>query len=125
MGWRRFLLVLYLSILPNPGNDATQYVSPLYSLPNTEFLVGQTRYHSRVTDREEWLPVSIGVIASKHNDIMLAELIQEMYHSSGIDTSVKTGATAFALDGSTSGKTENTNEDNGRQLGFQQPLLNL
>lgn len=39
--------------------------------------------------------MSIGVTASKDNDIMLAELIQEMYHSTGMNTSVMTGQTAF------------------------------
>jgi hypothetical protein len=66
--------------------------------------------HSRVTDKEEWLPVSLGVIALKDKDIQLAELIQEMYHSIGLNTTVMTGRTAFEVQKKKVGKAEDINE---------------
>ncbi|KFZ23395.1 hypothetical protein V502_02124 [Pseudogymnoascus sp. VKM F-4520 (FW-2644)] len=80
------------------------YISSCSQAPEMMLPIGQTRYKSRVTGAEEWLPVSIGVIASKDNDIMLAELIQEMYHSSGLNTSVMTGRTAFEMQDKAVGK---------------------
>jgi hypothetical protein len=72
-----------------------------------------------VTDNEEWLLVSLGVIASKDNDIQLAELIQEMYHSIGLNTTVMTGRTAFEIQEKKIGEAVDINEQGS---GFQGPL---
>ncbi|KFY97379.1 hypothetical protein V500_02097 [Pseudogymnoascus sp. VKM F-4518 (FW-2643)] len=100
------------------------YISSCSQAPEMMLPIGQTRYKSRVTGTEEWLPVSIGVIASKDNDIMLAELIQEMYHSSGLNTSVMTGRTAFEMQDKAVGKAKDASEE-GRQLGLEKPLVDL
>ncbi|KAI9051473.1 hypothetical protein LZ554_004519 [Drepanopeziza brunnea f. sp. 'monogermtubi'] len=71
-------------------------ISPYAQAPEMILPIGQTRYHSRVTDSGEWLPVSIGIIAAQ-NDIFLAEVVQEMYRSTGTNTTVMTGKTAFEV----------------------------
>ncbi len=76
-----------------------------------------------MTDKEEWLPVGLGVIASKDNDIQLAEFIQEMYHSIGLNTTVMAGRTAFEVQEKKKGKAEGVNEQgSGLQKPFQLDL---
>ncbi|KAJ5050578.1 uncharacterized protein L3040_002455 [Drepanopeziza brunnea f. sp. 'multigermtubi'] len=50
-------------------------ILPYAQAPETILPIGQTRNHSRVTDSEEWLPVSNGIIASQNNDIFRTEAV--------------------------------------------------
>ena len=60
-------------------------------------IVGQTPYHSKVTVREEWLPVAVGIVGAKGDDTMLPTLIKEVLQNINMETSVRVGETAYEV----------------------------
>lgn len=73
------------------------YISPYAQAPEFILPIGQTKFYSRVTEREEWLPVSIGIIGAKDSDIALVTLIRDLLKESGLPTTTLTGQTAFPV----------------------------
>ncbi|KAJ5929900.1 amidase [Penicillium verhagenii] len=60
-------------------------------------MIGQTTYHSRVTKREEWLPVAIGIIGPRGTDAAFTAFIQETLLAAKLPTTVDVGRTAFKV----------------------------
>ena len=59
--------------------------------------IGQTSFFSKVTKKEEWLPVSIGIIGARHSDPSLIGVVHDVIRFSGMEREVQTGETAFEV----------------------------
>ena len=70
-------------------------LAPFAKAPEAILPIGQTSYISRVTNREEWLPASIGVVGARGGDKHLLLLLKDMMEITGMQTSVQDGRTAF------------------------------
>jgi len=78
------------------ANYASQMQATYAAVPDYSVPIGSRKYVSRITQREEELPVSIGIIAGAGCDHMLADLIVDMGESvEAFRTTVKTGRTLW------------------------------
>jgi Asp-tRNA(Asn)/Glu-tRNA(Gln) amidotransferase A subunit family amidase len=74
-----------------PGNQmAVMAALPDYTVP-----IGERTYFSRVTERNETLPVTIGIIAAAGCDHMLMDLIADLADEGIINGEVKTGSSMY------------------------------
>ena len=72
-------------------------ISPFARAPEMIIPIGQTSFLSKVTKREEWLPVSLGVIGARGSDVSLPALLQDFVHAMQLPTTVEVGERAFPL----------------------------
>ena len=77
-------------------------ISPFAHAPEMIVPIGQTRFYSKVTQREEWLPVSLGVIGARGSDVSLPALLQDFLHTMRLPTTVAVGERIFPLQSSPS-----------------------
>jgi hypothetical protein len=77
-----------------PFGFAPRYWSVMSETPDLVITVGQTAYHSDVTNHAEYLPVTMNLMAAKGCDSMLLNLAVDLVDV-GILQSVKTGASAI------------------------------
>lgn len=89
-------------------------VAPFARAPEAILPIGQTPYRSRVTNREEWLPASIGVVGARGSDANLLSLLQDMMETADLQTSVQVGRTPFTT--RCSSDTQNLLVQNGLSL---------
>jgi Asp-tRNA(Asn)/Glu-tRNA(Gln) amidotransferase A subunit family amidase len=74
-----------------PGNQmAVMAALPDYTVP-----IGERTYYSRVTERNETLPVTIGIIAAAGCDHMLVDLVADLADEGIIKGEVKTGRSMY------------------------------
>jgi hypothetical protein len=74
-----------------PGNQmAVMAALPDYTVP-----IGECTYFSRVTERNETLPVTIGIIAAAGCDHMLMDLVADLADEGIINGEVKTGRSMY------------------------------
>ncbi|EAT79943.2 hypothetical protein SNOG_12645 [Parastagonospora nodorum SN15] len=74
-----------------PGNQmAVMAALPDYTVP-----IGEQTYHSRVTERNETLPVTIGIVAAAGCDHMLMDLVADLADAGIIAGEVKTGSSMY------------------------------
>jgi Asp-tRNA(Asn)/Glu-tRNA(Gln) amidotransferase A subunit family amidase len=74
-----------------PGNQmAVMAALPDYTVP-----IGERTYYSRVTERNETLPVTIGIIAAAGCDHMLMDLVADLVNEGIIAGEVKTGSSMY------------------------------
>ncbi|KAL7924435.1 amidase signature domain-containing protein [Trichoderma austrokoningii] len=66
--------------------------------PEVILPIGQTPYHSRLTKRQEWLPVAIGLVGARGTDAALTSFIKDTVKAAKLPTTVNVGQTAFSLD---------------------------
>ena len=72
-------------------------ISPFAQAPEMIIPIGQTSFISKVTKREEWLPVSLGVIGARGSDVSLPVLLQDFMHAMQLPTTVEVGERVFPL----------------------------
>ena len=72
-------------------------ISPFARAPEMIIPIGQTPFLSKVTKREEWLPVSIGDVGARGSDVSLPALLQDFMHAMQLPITVEVGETAFPL----------------------------
>ena len=77
-----------------PTGFSNGRISVLTEIPDIVVPIGQVPYHSTITGRTEYLPVTISLMAAKGCDYMLLNLIEGL-SDAGIISGVKVGATAF------------------------------
>ena len=84
---------------PNWAGYGWQYymISPFAHAPEMIIPIGQTPFISKVTKREEWLPVSLGVIGARGSDVSLPALVQDFMHAMQMPTTVEVGERLFPL----------------------------
>jgi Asp-tRNA(Asn)/Glu-tRNA(Gln) amidotransferase A subunit family amidase len=74
-----------------PGNQmAVMAALPDYTVP-----IGERTYFSRVSERNETLPVTIGIVAAAGCDHMLMDLVAELADEGIITSEVKTGSSMY------------------------------
>ncbi|KAH6507784.1 hypothetical protein HBI56_147440 [Parastagonospora nodorum] len=74
-----------------PGNQmAVMAALPDYTVP-----IGERTYYSRVTEHNETLPVTIGIVAAAGCDHMLMDLVADLADAGIIAGEVKTGSSMF------------------------------
>lgn len=76
------------------GYPGTQ-MSVLAALPDYTVPIGERTYFSRITEREESLPVTIGIIAAEGCDGMLMDLVADLADSGVLVGEVKTGSSMY------------------------------
>ncbi|OAL03478.1 amidase signature enzyme [Phaeosphaeriaceae sp. SRC1lsM3a] len=74
-----------------PGNQ----MSVMAALPDYTVPIGERTYYSRVTERNETLPVSIGIVAAQGCDQMLMDLVADLSDEGIIVGEVKTGTSMY------------------------------
>jgi hypothetical protein len=74
-----------------PGNQ----MSVLAALPDYTVPIGERTYTSRVTERNETLPVTIGMVAAAGCDHMLMDLVAELSDAGIIAEKVETGSSIY------------------------------
>jgi Asp-tRNA(Asn)/Glu-tRNA(Gln) amidotransferase A subunit family amidase len=74
-----------------PGNQ----MSVLAALPDYTVPIGERIYLSRVTERNETLPVTIGIVAAAGCDHMLMDLVADLADAGVIAGEVKTGSSIY------------------------------
>lgn len=70
-------------------------VAPFAKAPEAILPIGQTSYMSTVTNREEWLPASIGVVGARGSDAHLLSLLTDLMATAELPRSMRVGRTAF------------------------------
>ncbi|KAH8698244.1 amidase signature domain-containing protein [Phaeosphaeriaceae sp. PMI808] len=65
--------------------------------PQVILPIGQVPYHSRITDRTEYLPVAATIAGTRGSDLMLINLAQAALRSASWPTEVETGSLTFKL----------------------------
>jgi len=74
-----------------PGNQ----MSVLAALPDYTIPIGERTYFSRVTERNETLPITIGMVAAAGCDHMLMDFVAELADAGIISGDVKTGSSMY------------------------------
>ena len=84
---------------PDWADYGWQYymISPFTRAPEMIIPIGQIPFLSKVTKREEWLPVSLGVIGARGSDVSLPALIQDFMYAMQLPATVEIGERAFPL----------------------------
>lgn len=70
-------------------------LAPILGAPEVVVPAGHMKYHSRITGKEESLPVCMSVMGLPGSDHELVELVRSMLSFSGRPTRVMTGITMF------------------------------
>ena len=66
-------------------------MSPMMRAPEVTAPVGDIPYMSRVTEREEPLPVAVSLIGAPGTDLLLVDLVEKGLRGACIPTRVQTG----------------------------------
>ncbi|ORY19487.1 amidase signature domain-containing protein [Clohesyomyces aquaticus] len=69
-------------------------ISYVFGCPDITVPVGQVPYHSRITEHEEWLPISLSFLSQRGNDRILGSLLKELEDTRVLQP-VRTGAKAY------------------------------
>ena len=84
-----------------PGPPSVQsgfdplYFVPILAGPDVVLPIGEVKYHSRITDRDEYLPMAIDLVASPGEDRGLLDTAIKCLRKAGRPLSVKTGSRMF------------------------------
>jgi Asp-tRNA(Asn)/Glu-tRNA(Gln) amidotransferase A subunit family amidase len=62
--------------------------------PDITVPVGQTPYQSRITEHEEWLPVSLSMLSQPGNDLVLTDLLKDL-EECGVLRAVESGRETY------------------------------
>ncbi|KAI2472684.1 amidase signature domain-containing protein [Annulohypoxylon bovei var. microspora] len=71
-------------------------ISVYGGLPEIVLPVGDYKYFSRISQREEALPMAMSIIGARGSDAMLIELARRLFEHTGRPTSLETGLRAFS-----------------------------
>lgn len=91
----------YRDIYPEPpsavfgGSYPATFMSVLSGVPDYAVPIGERTYYSRVTRRNETLPVTVGIMAAAGCDKMLVDLVARMADLGFLKGEVKTGRTMY------------------------------
>lgn len=84
----------FLAVLPEGAAITPAGLSPLYGCADFTVPIGQVRYFSQVTFREEWVPVTIGMMVRRGCDFVLYNLVERLAEE-GVLGTVGVGRSAF------------------------------
>ena len=71
------------------------FLPPILGSPDLFVPLGDFQYHSRVSQREEYLPIGVDVVGSPGSDLWLIDIIQRCLKSSRRPDRVQTGPRVF------------------------------
>lgn len=72
-------------------------IAPFIKVPEAILPVGQNPYWSKVTNREEWLPASIGVVGARGSDANLLSFLRDVMETTEMQTSMQVGRAPFPM----------------------------
>ena len=72
------------------------FLSPILGGPEFVVPIGQSEYHSRVSQRKELLPIGVSLLAAPGEDLALLELAETCLEQSHRPTQVAAGGNMFA-----------------------------
>ncbi|CAG7975139.1 unnamed protein product [Penicillium salamii] len=72
------------------------FISVYAGAPEVIVPIGQTPYESRLTKRQEWLPVAIGLVGARGTDAAFASFVKETMENAELPTTVDAGRNAFS-----------------------------
>ena len=75
------------------------FVPPILGAPDILVPLGEVPYFSKVTGREEYLPVGVDIVGLPHSDLSLLNTIRDCLTSSSRPLGVSTGARLFESEG--------------------------
>lgn len=84
----------FLAITPEGAAITGANICPLYGCADFTVPIGQVPYFSPITNYEEMVPVTIGLVVKRGCDFVLYNMIERLADA-GILKEVKTGRTAF------------------------------
>ncbi|KAI1117723.1 amidase signature domain-containing protein [Nemania sp. NC0429] len=79
---------------PQPGVNALA-LAPVMKAPVISIPVAELPYHSRITNRQEMLPLVLAVMGPEGTDLALMDAMLRVMRDSGMPTVVKTGRSMF------------------------------
>lgn len=92
----------YEKITPTDPGVAAYYWNGVFvnyaGIPEIVVPIGQIRYYSRYTEREEWMPVTVAFAAAKGCDLKLFELVEKLADL-GMVKETLAGKVAYHVDG--------------------------
>jgi hypothetical protein len=71
------------------------FVPPILGAPDVVVPIGEFPYHSRISNREEFLPVGVDVVGLPGSDLWLIDTLEGCLKSSGRPQIVRTGTRCF------------------------------
>ncbi|KAM0463187.1 hypothetical protein ACHAPV_003314 [Trichoderma viride] len=71
------------------------FIAVYAGAPEVILPIGQTPYHSRLTKRQEWLPVAIGLMGARGTDAAFTTFIKDTAKAAKLPATVEVGQTAF------------------------------
>jgi Asp-tRNA(Asn)/Glu-tRNA(Gln) amidotransferase A subunit family amidase len=80
--------------LPQSGFDPL-YISPILGAPDIMLPIGEVRYHSRITESEEYLPVGVNLVGAPGDDTALMATAFDCLVQANRPTKVETGTRIF------------------------------
>lgn len=83
---------------PSPDNQSAfdqLFLSPILGAPDISIPIGEVSYHSKITEREEFLPVLVNVVGAPGTDLSLLEAVEKVMKFSKRPLSVRTGKRMF------------------------------
>ena len=102
---RTYIIIPIENVSPRYRDEATThfdprgipmlFLSPVLGVPETTFPIGQVPYKSKVSGRDEYLPVGVSLLGEAGSDVTMLRTVRSFLEQSGRPTSVKIGKTMF------------------------------
>lgn len=86
-------------VTPSPGSQVATdelFLSPILRSPDVVIPIGEIPYDSKITGREEYLPVGVNVVGTPGSDFWLLDTMKTLLEKSGRPTAVQTGSRIFS-----------------------------
>lgn len=106
-GQRTVMVLPISSVEPHYRDEVTQsprsqvatdelFLSPILRSPDVVIPIGEIPYHSRITGKEEYLPVGVNVVGTPGSDFWLLDTMKALLEKSGRPAVVQTGSRIFS-----------------------------
>lgn len=106
-GQRTVMILPISSVEPHYRDEVTQspgsqsatdelFLSPILRSPDVVIPVGEVPYDSKITGKEEYLPVGVNIVATPGSDFWLLDTMKTLLEKSGRPMEVQTGSRIFS-----------------------------
>lgn len=86
-------------VTQSPGSQVATdelFLSPILGSPDIVIPIGEIPYDSRITGKEEFLPVGVNVVGTPGSDFWLLDTMKALFKRSGRPAVVQTGSRIFS-----------------------------
>lgn len=87
-------------VTQSPGSQVATdelFLSPILRSPDVFIPIGEIPYNSRITEKEEYLPVGVNVVGTPGSDFWLLNTMKALLEKSGRPAVVQTGSRIFSV----------------------------